>query len=150
MRLSSALLAKSAPHPRTHSRRNCTSNTPKWLAGPRRRPQDVAGIFRESLLRLLTPCSFVKNVCRGWRVWTSENLAHLFFDSHSRAKILTSELALSHIDTHCHTLLHIVAIKFFVSDKTMLLELFSTNYNDSSGNPELSSTIVDEYYGRQE
>ena len=50
---------------------------------------------------------------------------------------------------HCHTLLHIVAIKFFVSDKTRLLELFSTNYNDNSGNSELSSTIVDEYFGRQ-
>ena len=60
MRLSSALLAKSAPHPRTHSRRICTSNTPKWLAGPRRRPQDVAGICRESLPWLLTPCSDMK------------------------------------------------------------------------------------------
>ena len=56
------------------------------------------------------------------------------------------------IVAHCHTLSHIVTHcrkKISVSDKNRLLELFSTNYNDNSGNPELPSTIVDEYFGRQ-
>ena len=95
MRLSSALLAKSAPHPRTHSRRICTSNTPKWLAGPRRRPQDVAGICRESLPWLLTPCSDMKLRMPSMKCMELEEPCMSFIGSHLRAKIRKPNLALS-------------------------------------------------------